>query len=104
MLLVSNINNDNIILAFSKFIWYLVFSNLLMASNNLIKRSDNMQNKEIRTAIRKSGLYNWQVASMIPLSDGNFSKWLRLEMDEDKKAQVFAAIKKAKATYLNEKS
>lgn len=62
-----------------------------------------MQNKEIRVAIRQSGLYNWQVASMIPLSDGNFSKWLRLEMDEDKKAQVFAAIEKAKATYLNEK-
>jgi len=63
-----------------------------------------MQNEEVRTAIRKSGLYNWQVASMIPLSDGNFSKWLRIEMNQNKKERVFAAIEKAKKNYLDEKS
>lgn len=61
-----------------------------------------MYNKEVRLAIRKSGLYNWQVASCIPLTDGNFSKWLRLEMDDERKEIVFEAIEEAKKIYLGE--
>lgn len=59
-----------------------------------------MTNKEIRQAIQKTGLYNWQVASCIPLTDGNFSKWLRLEMSEDRKIRVYEAIEKAKVEFL----
>lgn len=59
-----------------------------------------MSNKDIRIAIRKSGLYNWQVASCIPLTDSNFSKWLRLEMSKEDKTRVYAAIEKAKEEYL----
>lgn len=67
---------------------------------SFIGGGETMRNKEIRMAIRKSGLYNWQVASCIPLTDGNFSKWLRFEMDEEKKKKVYVAIEKAKKDFL----
>lgn len=62
-----------------------------------------MENKDIRLAIRQSGLYKWQVAAKIPLTDGNFSKWLRLEMDDERKQIVLEAIEKAKKEYLEDR-
>lgn len=59
-----------------------------------------MTNKDIRLTIRKSGLYNWQVAACVPLSESHFSKWLRHELDDTKRKKVLNAIEKAKKEYL----
>ena len=53
-------------------------------------------NKEIRKAIEKSGLYKYQIAHEIGVSDAWFSKILRYELPEEKKAEIRKAIKKLK--------
>ena len=55
-----------------------------------------MNNKEIRNAISSSGLKYWQVADALNIADTTFTKWLRKELDPDKKAAVMKAIDKLK--------
>ena len=56
-----------------------------------------MSNTDIRQAITESGLKYWQVADALNVSDSTFTKWLRKELDPDKKAAVLKAIDKLKA-------
>lgn len=60
----------------------------------------NVPNAELKSRIRKEGLYMWQVASMIPISDSNFSKWMRIKMDREKMEKINSAIEEAKKMYL----
>lgn len=53
-------------------------------------------NKDIRIAIKKARIKQWQVAEIYGLSEGNFSRMLRKELPLKKKEQIFAAIEKAK--------
>lgn len=53
-----------------------------------------MHNIEIRQAIIESGLKYWQVADALNVADSTFTKWLRKELDPDKKAIVMDAIEK----------
>ena len=56
-----------------------------------------MKNQDIRQEIRQAGLYMWQVAEKIGLNDGNFSRLLRRELSDKRKAQIRAAIAELKA-------
>lgn len=56
-----------------------------------------MHNIDIRQAIIESGLKYWQVADALNVSDGTFTKWLRKELDSEKKAVVMAAIEKLRS-------
>lgn len=49
-------------------------------------------NKDIREKIETSGLKYWQVAAKYGLTDGNFSKLLRIELDNDKKRRICSII------------
>lgn len=51
-----------------------------------------MQNIEVRNAIKNSGLKYWQVADALNVSDSTFTKWLRKELDPEKKFAVLKAI------------
>ena len=51
-----------------------------------------MQNIEVRNAIKNSGLKYWQVADALNVSDSTFTKWLRKELDPEKKVAVLKAI------------
>lgn len=55
-----------------------------------------MQNIEVRNAIKNSGLKYWQVADALNVSDSTFTKWLRKELDPEKKVAVMKAIDKLK--------
>ena len=51
-------------------------------------------NTEIRLKLeraRKSGIYSYEVASLLGVSDVTFSKWLRRELTPGRKAQIMAA-------------
>lgn len=58
-----------------------------------------MNNKDIRQAIKAAGLRHWQIADIYGLTDGNFSRLLRKELDQEKKEAVFSAIEEAKKVY-----
>ena len=50
-------------------------------------------NTDIRAAIKKSKLCQYQVAEKIGISEFTFVRWLRKELTEERKRQIFAAIK-----------
>ena len=49
-------------------------------------------NQEIKTAIRKAGLYQWQVAQACGVTEFTLIRWLRSELTEDRRKTIFSAI------------
>ena len=55
-----------------------------------------MYNLDIRKAIETSNFKYWQVANKLKMTDGNFSRLLRVELDESNKNKILNAIKELK--------
>lgn len=55
-----------------------------------------MHNLDIRKAIESSKFKYWQVANKLKMNDGNFSRLLRIELDEDNKNKILKAIEELK--------
>lgn len=51
-----------------------------------------LRNKDIRDYARVKDVRLWQIAEKLNLCDSNFSRLLRHELSEDKKAEVKAII------------
>ena len=49
-------------------------------------------NKDIRNAIQKAGIYQYEVAKQIGISEPQFTRWLRYELPDEKKKQILEAI------------
>lgn len=52
-----------------------------------------MCNLDVREAIKNAGVYHYQVAEALGISEGTFCKMLRKELPEDQKCAVYNAIK-----------
>ncbi|MGN0107740.1 MAG: hypothetical protein ACI4A5_08595 [Hominilimicola sp.] len=61
-----------------------------------------MVNQEIREKAKKSGVCLWQIADVLGITDGNFSRKLRKELPEAEKERIFKIIDDIKAGALNE--
>lgn len=55
-----------------------------------------MQNFDIRKAIEESNFKYWQVANKLGISDGNFSRLLRVELDGANKQKILKIIEMLK--------
>lgn len=55
-----------------------------------------MNNLELRKAIETSNLKYWQVANKLGMTDGNFSRMLRIELTKENKERVLNAINELK--------
>lgn len=53
---------------------------------------NHMCNKDIREYAEKHNVRLWQIASKLGINDGNFSRKLRVELPQDKKAEIKAII------------
>lgn len=53
-----------------------------------------MKNQEIRETAKKAGVKLWQIADELGILDVNFSKLLRHELSEEKKAEICSIIAK----------
>lgn len=51
-----------------------------------------MCNKDIRDYAEKHNVKLWQIANKLGINDGNFSRKLRLELTEEKKAEIYKII------------
>ena len=51
-----------------------------------------MNNMDIRQAIAKKRLRHYEVATALGVSEFTFSKWLRKELSDEKKAKIMSAI------------
>lgn len=54
------------------------------------------KNKDIRRAIIRAGLYNYEVAEAMGVSETYFSRLLHSKLTTEKKQQIFNAIQEAK--------
>ena len=52
---------------------------------------------EIRKRIKEAGLFQWQVAAKIGVTEATFIRWLRFELPDSRKREVLAAIEALKA-------
>lgn len=50
------------------------------------------KNVEIRTMAREKGVYLYEIADLLKVSEPTFNRWLRKELTEEKKGEVIAAI------------
>lgn len=55
-----------------------------------------MNNKDIRQEIKKSKLFQWQVAEVIGINESAFSRKLRYELSKEEKQEIFSVIEKLK--------
>ena len=60
-----------------------------------------MKNLEIRDAIKKHNLKYWQIANELGMTDGNFSRLLRKELDDYYKQKIMNIIKNLKESEKN---
>lgn len=51
-----------------------------------------MKNKDIRQAAKTAGVKLWQIAEIVGVNDGNFSRKLRHELPEDEKQKILEII------------
>ena len=50
-------------------------------------------NNDIRTKARETGVYLYEIAEKLNISEPTFNRWLRKELSEDLKQKALAAIK-----------
>ena len=55
-----------------------------------------MANTDLRCEILKSGLKNYQVATMLGVTETTFSRWLRTELPAEKKQEILKAMESIK--------
>ena len=55
-----------------------------------------MKNQDIRNEVTNAGLKLWQIAEKLGINDGNFSRMLRNELSDEKKAEIRAIIEELK--------
>lgn len=51
------------------------------------------RNMELKALIKDCGLKYWQLGEILGVSDVTISRWLRSELDENKKERIKEAIK-----------
>lgn len=60
------------------------------------------KNFELRQKVENSGIFYWQIAEKLGVSDATLCRWLRHELSNEKKSQIFAAITELEAGEMNE--
>lgn len=53
-----------------------------------------MQNAQIREALKKNGLCQWQLAKILGINESVLSRRLREELPEEEKQQILETIEK----------
>ena len=53
-----------------------------------------LQNADIRQSAEKAGIKLWEIADVLNINDGNFSRKLRKELPIEEKIQIMSIIEK----------
>ena len=67
-----------------------------MSTTKYEKRGKKMKNLDIRQEVKESGLFLWQIADKLNISDNWLSRLLRHELSDEKKSEIRSAIKELK--------
>lgn len=60
-------------------------------------------NAEIRKKIREAGIYQYQVAKEVGISEAQFIRWLRYDISNEKAERIIKAIDKLKGGEANDR-
>ena len=55
-----------------------------------------MKNQDIRNEVKSASLKLWQIAEELGITDSTFSRMLRRELSDEKKAEIRSIIEKLK--------
>ncbi|TJZ40066.1 hypothetical protein FA002_00405 [Priestia megaterium] len=50
------------------------------------------RNQDLRTAIKKTGIYNWQIAEYLKVHENTFLRLLRKNLSENERKEIFTII------------
>ena len=56
-----------------------------------------MSNSDVRTAAKEAGVFLYEIAAFIGISEPTMTRMLRFELPEGKKREIFSAITKLSA-------
>ncbi len=56
-----------------------------------------MCNEAIRREMKEAGIFCWQIADKLGVSESTFFRWMRRELPEERRREIMAAVRKAKA-------
>ncbi len=62
-----------------------------------------MNNSDVRTAAKNAGVFLYQIAAAIGISEPTMTRKMRFELSEQEKQPIFDAIEKIKANETNAK-
>ena len=54
-------------------------------------------NQEIKSLMRKEGVYQWQIAIALGIGEATLTRWLRVKLTEEKESMIMEAIQKVRA-------
>ena len=55
-----------------------------------------VKNQDIRKALNDAGMYQYELADALGISDVSLNKWLRHELSDEKKQRIFNIIRRWK--------
>ena len=61
-----------------------------------------MNNDEVRQAIRKHRIRNYEIAAILNVSEFTFCRWFRKPLTDEQQGKILSAIDRIKAGELNE--
>lgn len=62
------------------------------------------RNNDIRAAAKENGVYLYEIAEKLDVSEPTFIRWLRKDLADNVKAKVLTAIEEIKREHENEPS
>lgn len=65
-------------------------------------RRINRYNSDIRSAAKSAGVFLYEIAEKLDVSEPTFIRWLRKELDEPTKRKALAAIEEIKREHESE--
>lgn len=65
--------------------------------NLTTRKESSMTTEEIKAKIRKSRIYQYEIAAQLHLSEFTLCKWFHRELTQEQQDRILAAIEKLKA-------
>lgn len=57
-----------------------------------MRKRVNQANADIKSLLKCNGLFYWQVAEQIGVAESTLLRWLRVELDAERKARIERAV------------
>ena len=57
-----------------------------------MKKRVNQANADIKSLLKRNGLFYWQVAEQIGVAESTLLRWMRIELDAERKDQIASAV------------